>query len=95
MKKLMFIVLFGMLFSCSKEDCKNYEAVVESNSEAAFDKCDGFANSYPAFQVLSKRDLGCLLDDEVAKLRSTTENSSSVPVCTGVTATTKTTIRLK
>lgn len=94
--KLTIFILTLFIFSCSKDDtkdqCRNYSLVTESNESEARDKCDGLANSYPAFKVLSTVSIGCLTAEELI-ISKKSESSVTKNACNGVPFTVKVSIK--
>lgn len=60
MKTIHVILLLSLLSlsSCEKDICKTCIKIIESNEFEANKKCEGLANSYPAFKEISRIDLG-------------------------------------
>ncbi|MFZ1749422.1 MAG: hypothetical protein WAU01_04500 [Saprospiraceae bacterium] len=91
MKYLIFVISIFM-FSCSEdESCKQYSLITESNEKEADYKCDGLANNYPAFEIISKKSLGCLTTEEL-NIAKKTLSSVTKNYCNGVTFTVRTRI---
>jgi hypothetical protein len=91
MKYLIFV--FSLIFfSCSQdESCIPYSLISESNEKEADYKCDGLANNYPAFEIISKKSIGCLTKDEL-EIAKKTLSSVTKNYCNGVTFTVRTRI---
>lgn len=93
MKSVLIFIFALTIFSCTKDDkCRNYSLVTESNESEARYLCQGLANNYPAFKILSSQPIGCLTASE---LKSAKKGESSVTknACNGVTFTVRTIIR--
>ncbi len=89
------ILLFALtLFACTKEkeSCRNYNLVTESNEKEAYYKCQGLANNYPAFNVISSQPIGCLTSSEL-KTAKKVESSVTQNACNGVSYTARIVIR--
>jgi hypothetical protein len=93
MKAVIFFSFVVFFSSCAKEEkCQYYSLITESNEENARDKCQGLANNYPAFEVLTMVLLGCLTSDELNAAKKS-ESSVTKNACNGVPFTVKVTVK--
>lgn len=86
------IVIILSFFSCSKEQCKPYNLVTETNEKEAKSKCNGLANNYPSFTIISSQPIGCLTEKELLDAKKG-ESFVTRDVCNGVIMTVKITVK--
>lgn len=72
------------MVSCTKDECRQYNLVTESNESEANAKCKGLANSYPSvYKVISSNSVGCLTNDELKQAKKG-ESVVMQQLCNGV-----------
>ena len=90
------ILIFSLLvmLSCSKDDtsCSNFNLVTESTEKSARDKCNGLANSYPEWKVITSQPIGCLTSSELIEAKKA-ESSVIKTACSGITFTIRTVVK--
>ena len=83
------------LFSCTPEKCAICEAITESNFKEAQNKCQGLANNYPDYDLISNTSLGTICPDDLKAVRLAYEKSVTKTACTGITYTVRTRVVCK
>ena len=86
---IKYLIFACVLIGCTKDEkCQNYYLLTESNEKEARYKCQGLANSYPQFNIIDKKPIGCLTSAELTQAKKATTIITK-QMCSGVSFTIK------